>query len=88
MRVLHWMFYERSAHGVFKDVARERFRVIVRAHDPIEVPLLPKSLVNPQRKCRSRSLFRRLREAAKIRLFGLAFNQEVRVIGHEAVRKD
>jgi hypothetical protein len=82
------MHDESCSNRVLEDVARNRSRVLISAQHVVEIPLLPQPGAVSELVSRAASLLRELRKTPQVRAILEALDQEVRVIGHQAVRKN
>lgn len=73
---------------IVEDVSHDVGRLFVAPQPAIVIPILPESGAVLAHKPKASLLFERRDEAAEIYLERRSFNEQVQVIGHEAVRRN
>jgi len=77
-----------SSDWIVTNVLDDGVRIIFVSKDAVEVPRLPESPPDERPRDIRCSLLRGAHKDAQIRVLRLSFHQEVKMIGHEAVREN
>src|SRR5437899_2981812 len=79
---------ESRTHRIIENVPRYDLGNLVVAQDVLECISLPQPIAEGLRVIKPRVLFRACDESQAVRRLSFSFNEEMQVIGHEAVRND
>ena len=80
--------YETRAHRILQDISRKYSDVIIWSQHAIVVSLLPEPAADFPGVSTAGTLFRDTHEAPKIRSIRETFDQQMKVIRHQTVRKN
>ena len=86
--IVFYPFDEAGSDRILQDISDDRVRTLVFAEDSLERITLPQSFLELAGMLVGRILLRAGNEPLAVGFVGLAFYEEVKVVGHEVVRNN